>query len=312
MRSVIELAKEAGFEVDEGLFPFEAAEDKFIGTERVLESFAALVRAEYEKPLKLAGLVEASVEECMGDDGMVAVIPIDLYNDLMAAIREALAEPEITTPDVCGEVCARAKLCYGCNKAFDEALADHVEQSLTMVADHSGDANEMVSEPVKQEPVAVIEVFSGWEDRCMVYPTGNAEELPDGVYKLYAAPVQPVKQEPVVWGLTDETGEVLDCISNHYKTTQPCTVDYDLPLYAAPVQPVKQEPVAWIDRYGSVFEFDDHDGTGNLLSPLYAAPVRTKDLTDSELMDCRSSDPAGGSWLESARAVIAKFKEKNK
>ena len=46
--NIIELAKEAGFEVDEGLFPFEAAEDKFIGTERVLESFAALVRAEVE------------------------------------------------------------------------------------------------------------------------------------------------------------------------------------------------------------------------------------------------------------------------
>ena len=52
---------------------------------------------------------------------------------------EALAEQEITTPDVCGEVCARAKLCYGCNKAFDEAL----------------------SEPVKQEPVAYMHTLEG-------------------------------------------------------------------------------------------------------------------------------------------------------
>ena len=42
--NIIELAKEAGFEVDEGLFPFEATEDKFIGTEHALERFAALVR----------------------------------------------------------------------------------------------------------------------------------------------------------------------------------------------------------------------------------------------------------------------------
>lgn len=45
--------------------------------------------------LKIADLVEASVEECMGDDGMVAVIPLDLYNELieaLAAIREVLAE----------------------------------------------------------------------------------------------------------------------------------------------------------------------------------------------------------------------------
>ena len=40
---IIRMAREAGFEVDEGLFPFEAAEDKYIGTERTLERFAALV-----------------------------------------------------------------------------------------------------------------------------------------------------------------------------------------------------------------------------------------------------------------------------
>lgn len=42
---IIRMAREAGFEVDEGLFPFEAAEDKYIGTERTLERFAALVAA---------------------------------------------------------------------------------------------------------------------------------------------------------------------------------------------------------------------------------------------------------------------------
>ena len=75
---------------------------------------------------------------------------------------------------------------------------------------HSGrweDNFKTVAEPV-QEPVAVIEVFSGWEDRCMVYPTGNAEELPDGVYKLYTAPVQPVKQEPVAWHEPGSYGNV--------------------------------------------------------------------------------------------------------
>ena len=35
--------------------------------------------------------------------------------------------------------------------AIREALADHVEQSLTMVSDHSCDANEMVAEPVSNE-----------------------------------------------------------------------------------------------------------------------------------------------------------------
>ena len=47
--NIIEIAKEAGFDIDEGLFPFEASEDKFIGTERTLEAFADLVRADLMK-----------------------------------------------------------------------------------------------------------------------------------------------------------------------------------------------------------------------------------------------------------------------
>lgn len=50
-------------------------------------------------------------------------------NQALATIREALAEPQITTPDVCGEVCARAKLCYGCNKNLEEANAKYAEQA---------------------------------------------------------------------------------------------------------------------------------------------------------------------------------------
>ena len=47
--NIIEMAQEADFDIDEGLFPFEASEDKFIGTERTLEAFAALVRADLMK-----------------------------------------------------------------------------------------------------------------------------------------------------------------------------------------------------------------------------------------------------------------------
>ena len=59
----------------------------------------------------------------MAEEALVKANHFHDYEDELAAIRDALAEPEITTPDVCGEVCARAKLCYGCNKSFDEALA---------------------------------------------------------------------------------------------------------------------------------------------------------------------------------------------
>ena len=118
--------------------------------------------------LKLAGLVEASVEECIGDDGMVAVIPLDLYNDLMATLSEALAETEITTPDVCGEVCARAKLCYGCGKALDEA-------------------NAKLAESVKQEPVEIVVEVDRHGEATVAFGAWN---LDVGSHIFYAAPVR--------------------------------------------------------------------------------------------------------------------------
>ena len=54
---IIRMAREAGFEVDEGLFPFEAAEDKYIGTERTLERFAALVTAHEREACENAAYV---------------------------------------------------------------------------------------------------------------------------------------------------------------------------------------------------------------------------------------------------------------
>lgn len=82
---------------------------------------------------------------------------------LLYEVREALAEPEITTLDVCGEVCARAKLCYGCGKALDEANAKLAEP----YACEAGECPDkslcagafqclFKAEPVNQEPVAEV------------------------------------------------------------------------------------------------------------------------------------------------------------
>ena len=49
--------------------------------------------------------------------------------EALAIIQAARAQEPITTPDVCGEVCARAKLCYGCNKDLEEANAKYGEQA---------------------------------------------------------------------------------------------------------------------------------------------------------------------------------------
>ena len=73
---------------------------------------------------------------------------------------------------------------------INEALADHVEQNLTMVADHSGDANEMVA-----------------EHKC----GGCAKTAADG-WALYCVEcwekAEPVKQEPVAWHEPNAYGNV--------------------------------------------------------------------------------------------------------
>lgn len=68
----------------------------------------------------------------------------------------------------------------------------------------------------------------------------------------------------------------------------------------------QQEPVAIAD---GTFNHNCPLGT-----PLYAAPIHTKDLTEQEIQDAIINiSPTGtGYFLRIARAVIAKFKEKNK
>ena len=99
--------------------------------------------------------------------------PVDL-NETITALREALAEPQITTPDVCGEVCARAKLCYGCNKDLEEANAKYVEQA------------EQRSDSERMEPVADI-VYDEFGPRIILRK--SIKELPDGM-QLFTAPVR--------------------------------------------------------------------------------------------------------------------------
>ena len=69
-----------------------------------------------------------------------------------------------------------------------------------MIAEHKQDPKKAAAiekakmRKAEQEPVAVVEITYGREPEC--YVTGNVEDLPEGVFKLYTAP-QPVSQEPV-------------------------------------------------------------------------------------------------------------------
>ena len=44
------------------------------------------------------------------------------------------------------------------------------------------------AEQAEQEPVAVVEITYGREPEC--YVTGNIDDFPEGVFKLYAAPIR--------------------------------------------------------------------------------------------------------------------------
>jgi len=84
--NIIEIAKEAGFDIDEGLFPFEASEDKFIGTERTLEAFADLVRAEREWVDFTDDEIEDTIHEWWQDD--LTCKYSDLARKVIAAFKE--------------------------------------------------------------------------------------------------------------------------------------------------------------------------------------------------------------------------------
>ena len=89
----------------------------------------------------------------------------------------------------------------------------------------------------------------------------------------------------------------------------------------------QEEPVAWMYEYqpfGSSMGWfwsctqyientkPTHDCDVRYVTPLYAAPVRTKDLTDDEIYPLYNEPTSDREAIEFARAVIAADREKNK
>ena len=82
----------------------------------------------------------------------------------------------------------------------------------------------------------------------------------------------------------------------------------------------EQEPVAWIEIERGIPMFvrfaDKYKPNCDGFIPLYAAPVRTKDLTDDEIewlvVDTLETWNSKDTMKDFARAVIAADREKNK
>lgn len=194
----------------------------------------------------------------------------------LAAIREVLAKPEITTPDVCGEVCARAKLCYGCGKALDEANAKHEPLCEDEGCPHHGTPHICFSDPsVLDKPFA-----------CETGECPDKSLCAGACECLYKA--EPVKQEPVM----DYEHICALRESEQIKAG-------DSYFFARP----ENDTPTSRKMFFQGFERGFHKGLK------YAAQVSAKrewvDLTDDEIWDCDVN-------TANARRVIAAFKEKNK
>ena len=102
-----------------------------------------------------------------------------------------------------------------------------------------------------------------------------------------------------------EALETLDC-GDSYKTHNAATA-----LREALAEQAEQEPVAWMNEERNTITWNELYPN---MTPLYAAPVRTKDLTDAEIAALVQRHTIDGKIMPFAlcEAVIAADREKNK
>ena len=134
---------------------------------------------------------------------------------------------------------------------------------------------------------------------------------PSGQLAVLAAAIRAIKFE-------GDTGfrPVSEMIAEHKQDPKKAAA-----IEKAKMRKAEQKPVAWyLDTFDEDGELDYREynssnkfscGLGNG-TPLYAAPVRTKDLTDDEIFECYTSDAHENTPRSFARAVIAADREKNK
>ena len=87
---------------------------------------------------------------------------------------------------------------------FLYALNTTTDDDIKLVAEIAWKNGAYCAEQAEQKPVAVVEITYGREPEC--YVTGNIDDFPEGVFKLYAAPVR-------TKDLTDD--EIADKVSQY-------------------------------------------------------------------------------------------------
>lgn len=68
----------------------------------------------------------------------------------------------------------------------------------------------------------------------------------------------------------------------------------------------------WMETMAHADKIDYNGQTPFKSEPLYTHPPRQwVGLSEEEINKCRGYDPTGGTWLEAARRIEAKLREKN-
>ena len=150
------------------------------------------------------------------------------------------------------------------------------------------------------EPVARVSGYYG--GRCVVEPLNRATVLPTDM-ALYAAPVQQVTRADLKAAFKEGFERAADLYAPN---------DGQEP-YAYEVWDVQDQSFTMI--YATQLKEFHWIEPENIARVLYAAPVRTKDLTDDELADIvyemNGNEPTAPFWRDLARAVIAADREKD-
>jgi hypothetical protein len=190
------------------------------------------------------------------------------------------------------------------------------------------------TEQAEQKQMAVLDITYGREPEC--YATPNAEDLPEGTYRLYAAPVdaKAILEELEITNMNLNCKSVQARLATSWGYVQAEQAEQDLdtcpgcggvadnghdrefppnPYYCTKcTEQAEQEPVKIFFNLAlrKMWSGTEIQSWIDSLPPLYAAPVRTKDLTDGELTAIWERN--AGDWLACFRAVIAADRELNK
>jgi len=232
--------------------------------------------------------LEEALERLEQIDGMYS------WAHLLYEVREALAEQELYEPegrckeclaynghlDYCSKsapvkrpqncgtgYCSCIECPYEAEQAEQEPLMDYERINALREGEQNGAEDAYFFVRPENDTPSLRKMF------CQGFERGFHKGL------KYAAPVEPVKQEPVAWAYIDADGSFMDALDRQHGA-------YQTPLYAAPVS-AKRE---WVDLT------DDEI-----------------DLIEQQVY-CRTTQkgrPLGVYAVELVRAVITAFKEKN-